>query len=71
MILVFISYCIDVSTQEEDDDGRTDSLYLESCCLYGVNAPKMVQIVNWILYYMAQGCLTAAMSDQQFHLCNE
>lgn len=39
--------------------------------LFGVNVPKLVQIVNWIIYYMAQGCLTAAMSVPQFHLCNE
>lgn len=28
--------------------------------LFGIGVPKEVQSVNWVLYYLAQGCLTAA-----------
>lgn len=32
--------------------------------LFGVGMPEGVQWVNWILYYAAQGCLSAALSVQ-------
>lgn len=30
--------------------------------LFGIGTPKEVQSVNWILYYLAQGCLSASLS---------
>ena len=30
--------------------------------LFGIGIPKEVQSVNWVLYYLAQGCLTASLS---------
>lgn len=30
--------------------------------LFGIGMPKEVQSVNWILYYVAQGCLAASLS---------
>lgn len=30
--------------------------------LFGVDMPRSVQSVNWVLYYLAQGCLTAALN---------
>lgn len=30
--------------------------------LFGIGIPKGVQSVNWVLYYLAQGCLTAALN---------
>lgn len=31
--------------------------------LFGVGIPKEVQSVNWLLYYLAQGCLSASLSE--------
>ena len=38
--------------------------------LFGIDMPKEVQSFNWVLYYLAQGCLSAAMNekDLQFNL---
>ncbi len=36
--------------------------------LFGKDMPKEVQAVNWILYYLAQGCLTAAVCQPGFLL---
>lgn len=33
--------------------------------LFGVGMPEGVQWANWILYYLAQGCLSAALSAKQ------
>lgn len=30
--------------------------------LFGIGTPKEVQSVNWVLYYLAQGCLSASLS---------
>lgn len=30
--------------------------------LFAVDMPRSVQCVNWVLYYLAQGCLTAALN---------
>lgn len=30
--------------------------------LFGIGIPKEVQSVNWVLYYLAQGCLSASLS---------
>ncbi len=30
--------------------------------LFGIDMPRSVQSVNWVLYYLAQGCLTAALN---------
>ncbi len=32
--------------------------------LFGIGTPKEIQSVNWILYYLAQGCLSAALSEK-------
>lgn len=31
--------------------------------LFGVGVEKEVQVVNWVIYYLAQGCLTAALNQ--------
>lgn len=30
--------------------------------LFGIGVPKEIQSVNWVLYYLAQGCLSASLS---------
>lgn len=30
--------------------------------LFGIGIPKEIQSVNWVLYYLAQGCLSASLS---------
>ena len=32
--------------------------------LFGIGVAKEVQSVNWILYYMAQGCLSSALNTR-------
>lgn len=32
--------------------------------LFGIGMPKEIQSVNWILYYLAQGCLSASLSEK-------
>ncbi len=32
--------------------------------LFGSGTPKEVQSVNWLLYYLAQGCLSASLSEK-------
>ncbi|MDE7435422.1 MAG: lysoplasmalogenase [Lachnospiraceae bacterium] len=32
--------------------------------LFGIGVPKEVQSVNWVLYYLAQGCLAAAVNQK-------
>lgn len=32
--------------------------------LFGVGVAKEVQVVNWVLYYLAQACLTAALNKE-------
>lgn len=32
--------------------------------LFGTGMPKEVQSVNWILYYLAQGCLSASLNEE-------
>lgn len=32
--------------------------------LFGIGIPKEIQSVNWILYYLAQGCLSASLSER-------
>lgn len=32
--------------------------------LFGIGVPKEVQSVNWVLYYLAQGCLTTAVNPR-------
>lgn len=34
--------------------------------LFGKGMPKEVQALNWILYYLAQGCLTASICREDF-----
>ena len=36
--------------------------------LFGIGMPKWVQSVNWILYYVAQGCLAASLSARAARL---
>lgn len=36
--------------------------------LFGIGMPKGVQSVNWILYYVAQGCLAASLSARSARL---
>lgn len=31
--------------------------------LFGVGMPKEVQSINWVLYYLAQGCLSSALNQ--------
>lgn len=31
-------------------------------CLFGENVPKAVQAVNWLMYYVAQICLTSSVN---------
>lgn len=39
--------------------------------LFGVGMPKAVQSVNWVLYYLAQGCLSAAMNEKNLQFSSE
>ena len=32
--------------------------------LFGIGVPKEVQSVNWVLYYLAQGCIAAALNQK-------
>lgn len=32
--------------------------------LFGIGVPKEVQSFNWVLYYLAQGCIAAAMNEK-------
>lgn len=32
--------------------------------LFGIGIPKELQSANWLLYYLAQGCLSAALSEK-------
>lgn len=32
--------------------------------LFGIGIPKELQSANWLLYYLAQGCLSAALSGK-------
>lgn len=32
--------------------------------LFGIGTPKEIQSVNWVLYYLAQGCLSASLSEK-------
>lgn len=32
--------------------------------LFGIGIPKEIQSVNWILYYLAQGCLSVSLSQK-------
>lgn len=32
--------------------------------LFGIDAAKEVQVWNWVVYYLAQGCLTAALNKK-------
>lgn len=32
--------------------------------LFGIGMPKEFQSVNWLLYYLAQGCLSASLSEK-------
>lgn len=32
--------------------------------LFGIGAAKEIQIVNWVFYYLAQACLTAALNKE-------
>ncbi len=34
--------------------------------LFGIGMPKEIQSVNWLLYYLAQGCLSASLSEKNF-----
>ncbi len=34
--------------------------------LFGNGTPKEIQSVNWLLYYLAQGCLTASLSEKNW-----
>lgn len=36
--------------------------------LFGAEMPKIVQVINWILYYLAQGCLSSVLSLDDFDL---
>lgn len=33
--------------------------------LFGIGTPKEVQVVNWLLYYLAQGCLSASLNKKE------
>ncbi len=35
-------------------------------CLFGENTPTAVQAVNWLLYYIAQVCLSASFNQKSF-----
>ncbi len=35
--------------------------------LFGIGVPKEIQSFNWILYYLAQGCLSASLSENICH----
>lgn len=35
--------------------------------LFGVGMGKEVQTINWVLYYLAQGCLTASLNTKDFY----
>lgn len=32
--------------------------------LFGIGMPKEVQSVNWVLYYLAQGCLSSSLNEE-------
>lgn len=32
--------------------------------LFGIGMPKEVQSVNWVLYYLAQGCLSSSLNEK-------
>lgn len=32
--------------------------------LFGIGVPKEVQSINWILYYLAQGCLSSSLNEE-------
>lgn len=32
--------------------------------LFGIGVPKEVQSVNWVLYYLAQGCLSSSLNEE-------
>ncbi len=34
--------------------------------LFGIGTPKEIQSVNWLLYYLAQGCLSASLSEKNW-----
>ena len=36
--------------------------------LFGIGVPKEVQSVNWVLYYLAQGCMAAALNENKLEL---
>lgn len=35
--------------------------------LFGIGIPKEVQTINWVLYYLAQCCLTASLNTKGFY----
>lgn len=39
--------------------------------LFGLGVPKEVQSVNWLLYYSAQGCLSASLSETKLWSVSE
>ncbi len=34
--------------------------------LFGIGTPKEIQSVNWLFYYLAQGCLSASLSEKNW-----
>lgn len=34
--------------------------------LFGIGIPKEIQSANWLLYYLAQGCLSASLSQKTY-----